>query len=315
MGEKTGIEWCSHTFNPWRGCTKVSDGCKNCYAEQMSGRNPRTLGKWGPLGERVIAAESYWKMPHKWNRESQAAGERRRVFCASLADVFEDSTTMPAESWLAVCKARERLFRLIEETANLDWLLLTKRPQNVMWHFGSMWWGGRIPANVWIGTSVEDQKTADERMPHLLRIPAAVRFLSCEPLLSPIDFSDHDNGVGGPFSWLDLGIHWTIAGGESGPGARPMHPDWARSLRDQCAEAAVPFLFKQWGEWAPHRPVAGGDLGGDIRSGKVQHFRAVGELDGHFRKGDCYIARVGKKRASRLLDGVLHDGYPVRSEP
>lgn len=309
MGETTAIEWCSHTFNPWRGCTKVSDGCKFCYADKWSERNPATLGVWGPKGTRVVAAESYWKQPLKWNRDAQAAGERRRVFCASLADVFEGSETMPAEAWLAVCAARDRLFSLIEQTPELDWLLLTKRPEKVMYYVPVRWHVEQngFPANVWIGTSVEDQAAADTRMPYLRSIPAAVRFLSCEPLLGPVD--------------LDLtGIHWVIAGGESGPNARPMHTEWARSLRDQCEAAGVPFLFKQWGEWTGEYPgvKSSGGIGRHsthYETCKLQHdgkvFNTNNATSFHAPTGSITMHRAGKKTAGRLLDGRLHDGYPV----
>jgi protein gp37 len=261
MAENSKIEWTHHTFNPWRGCTKVSDGCKYCYAETMSGRNPAVLGKWGPRGTRVVAAESYWRQPLTWNAAARAAGERHRVFCASLADVFEGGETMPEAAQTDVDEARRRLWGLIEVTDNLDWLLLTKRPQNVREMVHNDWLYSHVgyPPNVWIGTSVENQQTADERIPHLLRVPAAVRFLSCEPLLGPVDVSpylarkverwdrDHEGTVvGQEFDCVD-GIHWLIAGGESGSNARPMNLGWARSLRDQCQAAGAAFFLKQLG--------------------------------------------------------------------
>lgn len=195
MAENTKIQWAHHTFNPWRGCTKVSDGCKNCYADQMSGRNPKVLGVWGKNGTRVVASESMWKQPLKWNRDAEAAGERSRVFCASLADVFESRDTMPESAWSAVAHARLRLFELIDLTPHLDWLLLTKRPENVrpiiseeisLGTYPDSWNLQEHMPNVWIGTTVENQAEADKRIPHLLKIPAAVRFLSCEPLLGPV---------------------------------------------------------------------------------------------------------------------------------
>lgn len=258
MGENSKIEWTHHTFNPWRGCTKVSAGCDNCYAEKMSGRNPKTLGVWGKHGTRVVASEAMWREPLKWNAAALRAGERHRVFCASLADVFEGHETMPEASWKDVEYARYRLFNLIEQTPHLDWLLLTKRPQNVLDFLIPDKHSGRIeplPDNVWIGTSVEDQKTADERILHLLQIPAKVRFLSIEPLLGPIDLwpwlslKANQHGEVAPeadcLGYDRPGIGWIIVGGESGPNARPMHPDWVRSIRDQCQAAGVPFFFKQ----------------------------------------------------------------------
>ncbi|WP_020475227.1 DUF5131 family protein [Zavarzinella formosa] len=248
--ENSKIQWTDHTFNPWRGCTKVSAGCANCYAESMSGINPKVLGQWGPNGTRVVASEAKWVEPLKWNRQAQQAlidasdhnhrfcgdagfveevAERPRVFCASLGDVFESwngpmkdskerylakrgDAFVPSElkigrDIVTMAHARFRLLDLIRRTPHLDWLLLTKRPENfglamscirtvfdanhdetLIW--AANWAAGiDVPSNVWIGTSVENQKAADERIPHLLKIPAAVRFLSCEPLLGPVDLS------------------------------------------------------------------------------------------------------------------------------
>lgn len=274
MAENTKIEWTHHTFNPWRGCTKVSAGCANCYAETLSKRNPATLGIWGDSGTRVVAAESYWKQPLKWNRDAAAAGERRRVFCASLADVFEDRPELT--------KPRRRLFDLINETPDLDWLLLTKRPENIEPMFDDVkrhfnWDEDMSVMNIWLGTSVENQEQADKRIPELLKIPAAVRFLSCEPLLGPVDllkafpamgcsrFKDVDETTGEVLAdGAGLAdIHWVIAGGESGPNARPMHPDWARSLRDQCKAANVPIFIKQMGSEYARRHHFSDPKGGD----------------------------------------------------
>ena len=299
MGQNSNIEWTHHTFNPWRGCTKVSAGCAHCYADTLSKRNPGTLGVWGPNGSRVVAAESYWRQPLKWDRDAAAAGERHRVFCASLADVFEGPETMPTDALPAVRAARVRLFDLIRQTPHLDWLLLTKRPENfreviresllmicsddeggVAWSDDLIvwlndWTGGNAPPNVWLGTSVEDQAAADERIPHLLRCPAAVRFLSCEPLLGAVDLqrvADPDPrarklgvtfsalsikrgiGLGTPLTPTDgdddyclNAVDWIIVGGESGPHARPMHVEHARSIVGQCQAAGVPVFAKQLG--------------------------------------------------------------------
>lgn len=260
--ENSKIGWTTHTFNPWRGCTKVSEGCANCYAERDSHRNPGVLGVWGVNGTREVAADAQWRNPPKWDREAHETGVRARVFCASLADVFEGPDTMPEDDgtyagnayrhvsslgndWIAA--ARERLFRLISRTPNLDWLLLTKRPQNVLPIYGSwLHWtnGGKWPANVWIGGSVENQKRADERGPELVKIRQAgcrVVFMSCEPLLEGIDVR----------SYLDRerGVNWVICGGESGGAdkVRDFDPFWGRMLRDQCAESGVPYFFKQLG--------------------------------------------------------------------
>ncbi len=248
MSTNSKIEWTTHTFNPWRGCTKVSAGCANCYAETMSKRNPKVLGIWGDNGTRVVASEAMWREPVKWNAAAGKAGERHRVFCASLSDVGEDRRELT--------EPRLRLKELIEKTPHLDWLLLSKRPENYV----RLFWGPKIlglwPSNVWAGTSVEDQEAADKRIPHLLKVPAKVRFLSCEPLLGPIVFRMRGDGVftgeAGytPYPTSDehpLNIHWVIAGGESGPGARPCNIAWIRDIVKQCRDAGVPCFVKQLG--------------------------------------------------------------------
>lgn len=276
------IEWTDHTFNPWWGCEKVSAGCKNCYAEALDRRWKG--GHWGPDGTRKMQSDKYWQQPLEWNKAAAAAGVKAKVFCASMADVFEHHPDDHPELWME----RQRLFNLISQTPNLIWQLLTKRPENII-PLISESWGKGLPSNVWIGTSVENQEAADKRIPHLLQVPAAVRFLSCEPLLGPVVLrkqaeSDIEIMQMTLMGMLDeysrpvqRGIDWVIAGGESGHGARPCHPDWLRILRDQCAAADVPFFFKQWGEWA--------DDGG-------------------------YQVRVGKKLAGRLLDGVEYNEFP-----
>lgn len=204
MGEHTEISWCDHTFNPWIGCAKVSPACTNCYAEVSTpARTARARGLelWGPKAERRVTSDTNWREPLRWNRAAERNGRRSRVFCASLADVFEDRPNpMPGFHYDDVLrKARARLWRLIFETPHLDWLLLTKRPENADRLATQAWgdeWGyathddvpvGPWLSNVWLGTTVEDQRRADERIPHLLATPAAVRFLSCEPLLGPVD--------------------------------------------------------------------------------------------------------------------------------
>src|SRR5437763_8963468 len=241
---QTTIEWThrclpggtvipGYTFNIAWGCQRVSEGCKHCYADALSSRYGYDL--WGPKAPRRVLSPSYWVAPLSWNREALAQGHKRLVFCSSMADVFEDHPIINQE--------REKLWPLIRRTPSLVWLLLTKRPENVLPMVPSNWvW----PSNVWVGTSVENQKRADERIPALLRIPVGVRFLSCEPLLSPLDLSAYLSD-----------LQWVIVGGESGPRARPMNPAWPRSLRDQCSAARVPFFFKQWGG-RPHS--AGGRL-------------------------------------------------------
>lgn len=244
MSKNSGIEWCTHTFNPWWGCVKVSTGCENCYAETLSRRFDHNI--WGPAKttQRRLFGDKHWQEPIKWNREAQKAGQRARVFCASMADVFEDHSD--------VVEARMRLFDVIEHTPYLDWLLLTKRPENIkrLWPFA--WYDEQfIWSNVWLGTSVENQEMADKRIPFLLEIPAAVRFLSVEPMLGPIDlwgarYKNPDGSLTGAIStWVRYGVDWVIVGGESGPGKRPMDLDWARRIRDDCKVAGVPFFFKQ----------------------------------------------------------------------
>lgn len=309
MGAESKIEWTHHTFNPWRGCTKVSAGCKHCYAETMSGRNPAVLGVWGPKGTRVVAAESYWRQPLKWNAAAAAAGERHRVFCASLADVFEGVDTMPRSEFPKVDTARERLWELIEQTPNLDWLLLTKRPENVNWFVPTAWIVSGFPPNVWIGTSVEDQAAADERIPHLLKVPARVRFLSCEPLLGPVDLEQAGaiESAGPAWAGYNAHIEWAIVGGESGGNARPMVNRWARSLRDQCVAASVPFFFKQHGEWigmADYDPFVHG------RFERYEERALWATYEGDPNDLPNLHYRVGKKLAGRLLDDRTWDEVP-----
>ena len=231
MVENSKIEWTDHTFNPWIGCTKVSQGCANCYAETQMTRKPRWANTWGPQGSRIKTSEAYWRKPLAWNRKAEQEGRRYKVFCGSLCDVFDDRPLF--HQW------RTALFlKLIDETPSLDWLLLTKRPENVKGFMNDLRLG-HWPENVWIGTSVENQETADRRIHHLIEIPANVLFLSVEPLLGPI-------GLWAP--WWDLRlINWVIVGGESGPNARVMLPGWVESIRDQCLDYDTPFFFKQWG--------------------------------------------------------------------
>lgn len=304
MTENTKIEWADHTFNPWIGCTKVSGACDHCYAEAWDNRFHGE--RWGPHAVRTRTKT--WGKPLVWDRKAKEAGERHKVFCASLADVGDNHRSISQE-W------RDELRELVAQTPNLIWLFLTKRPQNIARFYPQ--WMDRWPDNVWIGTTVENQIEADRRIPDLLELPAPVRFLSCEPLLGPVDLTNLDPNIGcGKYcahgctisSDYECGkfcpqINWVICGGESGPGARPMHPDWARSLRDQCNAAGVPFFFKQWGEWVEDKPQPGGDLGSDTRTGKVCFVQLNREPDGHFRKGDKIMRRIGKKAAGRLLDG------------
>jgi len=379
----TSIEWTAtllpdgtlqrgYTFNPWIGCTHVHTGCKNCYAEADFDKR-KHVAVWGPQGTRVVTGEENWRKPVVWNRQAAAAGIRRRVFCASLADVFEERpgqlqhfSGVPMwrmnqpnghEYWwgaghvldnpgsgrpLTLNDVRDRLFALIRATPYLDWLIVTKRPENirpmmvpyclenVQGHVRQNEGDGKriVPRrNVWLLTSISDQATADTMIPNLLKCRDLVPVLglSCEPLLGPIKLDLLRLDVGNPAecvcghghgftrcpnyghiatnchykgckcpgfrrlpgSWS--GLDWVIAGGESGHGARPMHPDWARSLRDQCQAAAVPFFFKQWGEWLPA-----------LQDGADRQ-----ELN----CSDSPI-RVGKWAAGRLLDGREWNEFP-----
>jgi protein gp37 len=234
MAENSKIEWCDHTFNPWFGCTKVSPACKHCYAESLTKRTGLVV--WGPQAERRVSSEANWKLPLKWERDARDNGGNPKVFCASLADVFEDRSE--------IVEARKRLWDLIDRTQCLRWLLLTKRPENISGMLPEYWGNGW--ANVWLGTTVEDQQRVDERIPHLLRTPAAKRFLSVEPMLGAVDLLvPLSIGCGESGCTQCRGIDWVICGGESGRNARPMHPDWARSLLDQCKAAGVAFFMKQ----------------------------------------------------------------------
>lgn len=231
MAENSKIEWTDHTFNPWIGCTKVGPGCDNCYAEHLMDTRLHRV-EWGPAGERSRTSPAYWRKPLAWNRAAEG-GPRPRVFCASLADVFDSAVP---QQW------REDLFDLIRETPNLDWLLLTKRISNVN-RMLPHWWGYGWP-NVWIGATVVTQREAERDIPRLARIPAQVRFLSCEPLIERISLQRIDC----------RGVHWIIVGGESGPNARPLDPDWCQLLRCEAAEKRMAFFMKQgsqanWPDW------------------------------------------------------------------
>lgn len=304
MSETSKIEWTDSTFNPWEGCAKVGPGCDHCYAESRNARfGGGTAVNWGPGAPRRRTSAANWRKPLQWNRDGTfyaIHGRRQRVFCASLADVFDNGVD-PA--W------RADLFRLIAETANLDWLLLTKRIGNVPTMLRRMD-VERLPDNVWLGATIVNQAEADRDIPKLLAVPARVHFLSMEPLLGPVDLErpmpgpDLDQGSGAAICqpWMiQSGIDWVIVGGESGTSARPMHPDWARSLRDQCAAAGVPFLFKQWGEWLPVEPNGAAISGCGVTPVREPAFRFA--ANHHFTK-------VGKHAAGRLLDGRTHDEFP-----
>lgn len=353
MAENTKIEWTDHTFNPWEGCQKVGPGCDNCYAET---RNARFAGgqavNWGPGAPRRRTTPSNWNKPLKWNKQAelqQAAWDgfkkthpdltddgliakgfikprRPRVFCASLADVFDNAVD---PQW------RADLFGLIMKTPYLDWLLLTKRIGNVKPMLAEFAHGSdpdlslldMMPLpNVWIGATIVNQEEADRDIPKLLAVPAKVRFLSMEPLLGPVDLEaacDLAEAQVCKGTWKELAdpyicaaalrsgsvamLDWVIVGGESGPGARPMHPTWARFLRDQCQEAGVPFLFKQWGEWMPAEKD-----GNTVKlTFPIDGPHGPANPEFHDWPDGACSARVGKKAVGRLLDGRTWDEFPA----
>lgn len=394
MGENSKIEWCDSTWNPWEGCTKVSPACAHCYAEAMNHR----WGKdnWGPGKPRRRTSEANWKQPLRWDEkawrsrvdrsgtiwtEKRRSDEgvvafsdrvgccgtlitvedwdrnkrwRPRVFSASLADWLDDE--VPIE-WLA------DFLKLIHDTPNLDWLLLTKRPENwkeriagvaehvcdsdhegredAAW-LADKWRSGNAPENVWMGATVENQEYADKRIPELLKIPAKVRFLSMEPLLGPVDLTAVKQTVapgyfGDCLQWYHRGhvhvrsntpypkIDWVITGGESGPKAQPSHPDWFRSLRDQCQAAGVAYFHKQNGEWLSFDQAAanGYDICNDPRYIARKMDQMFIDNEGPFRlrpgapdyernktRQGVAMNRVGKRAAGRLLDGQEWSQFP-----
>ena len=363
MAADSKIEWTDHTFNPWIGCTKVSTaatgggGCDNCYAEMSTpARVLRSQGAetWGTAAPRIRTSAANWKMPLRWDAQHDAFfaqhGRRQRVFCASLADVFDNAVD---PQW------RADLFDFIYATPHLDWLLLTKRIGNVARMVVDRGMPGRLPSNVWLGATIVNQAEADRDIPKLLAVPARVHFLSLEPLLGPVNLSDISDGhadrtiprkyweegfdtddnppaVGhnaltgerwqrfGDWRHFGQRIDWVIVGGESGPKARPMHPDWARNLRDQCQAAGVAFFFKQWGEWI-EPDIDGMPVRLTAREGDPEFFDAAAKVDGFLCVDGRFEAsvddleddvrylgmkRIGKKAAGRLLDGRTWDQFP-----
>jgi protein gp37 len=353
VSDGTHIEWTDATWNPITGCAVVSPGCTNCYAMKLAGtrlrHHPSRAGltrdtKAGPVWTGEVRFNEQWLLdPLRWTKP-------RRIFVCAHADLFGEAVP---DEWI------DRIFAVMALAPQHQFQVLTKRAERMraylsntgdmgichgsprrIWQamYGEAktpiaagvldsWYGGPTKRqwplpNVWLGVSVEDQVRADERIPHLLAAPAAVRWLSCEPLLGPVDLTsvsmaaaeameqepsglvevdaltgihyDSEGEVSGIWGDPDPKIDWIVAGGESGPGARPMHPDWARSLRDQCAAAGVPFLFKQWGEFGPVVTTGHGDP------------RYPPDPPTGWR-----MERLGKKNAGRLLDGVQHDGFPA----
>lgn len=301
MGDKSKIEWTDATWNPVRGCSLVSEGCRNCYAMQVAGRFSGEGQAYQGLAYRntsgahwtgkVRLIEEHLEDPLRWKRP-------RRIFVNSMSDLFHES--IPTE-WVL------RIFEVMACAKHHQFQVLTKRPERMKYllHYPD---DGKFHGdsaehhrllmtqplpNVWLGVSVEDQKTADERIPVLLQTPAAVRWLSVEPLLGPIDLQAPWSAMNPEYP--ELGIHWIVVGGESGNAARPMHPEWVRSLRDQCVAASVPFFFKQWGEWEH----------GYSHADRLFVSRTPGILS-----DPVYMQRVGKKAAGRILDGREWNEYP-----
>jgi len=321
---KSKIEWTDRVWNPITGCTKVSPGCQNCYAERMS---KRLAGRCGyPKDEpfKVTMHEDRLQEPLRWTKPS-------RVFVCSMSDLFHQDVP---DSFI------EEIFAIMSVAQQHTFLVLTKRPERMKKWFSdnrsifvagaaqqlghkcllpditmSEWWPLK---NVWLGVTAENQEQADRRIPILLQIPAAVRFVSVEPMLGPVSLAGFDGKTYRP--WLDsiawkVGIDWVICGGESGPGARPMHPNWARNLRDQCQAAGVPYFFKQHGEW-----IQVGECMNESDDNKFYNltshnypsFRRVNHAGGfgYHGAGSIYMQKVGKKKAGRLLDGVEYNEMP-----
>jgi len=228
VAEKTAIQWTDATFNPWWGCQRVSPACAHCYADTLARRYGHHV--WGSDSPRRLLSDEHWRQPIRWNRRAQQQGNHMKVFCASMADVFEERRELDA--W------RTRLWDLIESTPMLLWQLLTKRPENVR---RMVPWGTSWPDNIWIGTSVENSRHTF-RVDVLRELPATVRFISAEPLLGSLFLNSKPNQ---PLNLV--GIDWVIAGGESGPRHRPVDLNWVRELRDACLAAQVPFFYKQQG--------------------------------------------------------------------
>lgn len=302
MGDETGISWCDSTFNPWWGCWPVSPGCALCYADREASRRGYDQ-LWQKTGERRTFGEKHWNEPRVWARNlPKKLGRRPRVFCASMADIGEDHPVAEAQ--------RPKLWELIEQTPELDWLLLTKRTATAQAWLPERWLAD-WPRHVWFGFSAEDQRRFDERIEVAIQIPALL-FLSYEPALGPIDFAQflHDSnclyrseaGICTCGEPREQHLSWVIPGGESAVPAgraRPAHPDWFRSARDQAVAAGAAFHFKQWGEWAPLPAI----------DPKVEASRV------HTFEDGARVALLGRKLTGRLLDGRIWDEFPQSAAP
>lgn len=327
MGENTGISWADNTFNPWWGCAKQSPACRFCYADRDSKRWGMQI--WGVNAERRMMSNDTWRKPLKWNREAAASGKQVRVFCASMADVFDEHP--------ACVEPRRRLWNLIEDTPALTWMLLTKRPQHAAAMVPDAWERNGWPGHVWCGVSAETQRFADERIPILLGLNLTVRFVSAAPQLGPLNVRRY---LGRRPAWgsaypeptspkgilvqnllPNSGVAWVITEGESGPKARPSHPAWFRSVRDQCIDAGVAYHHKQWGEHTPIMPTIPDQTRPDGKApnwnrapdawvcqetGKVVRLEADVPDVGSWQA----MWRVGKKAAGAELDGQMWQEFP-----
>lgn len=322
MADNSAIEWTDATWNPVTGCTKVSPGCDHCYAETFAERWRDTPGHYFEQGFDIMPRWSKLEQPLRWTKP-------RRIFVNSMSDLFhvEIPDSFIAEVFAVMAKAPQHTFQLLTKRHARMRALLSKPSfrDNTLSLAAEPTWP--LP-NVWLGVSVESQQWADIRIPALLNTPAAMRWLSCEPLLGPVNLARYTGELSGlPGDWDRL-IDWVVVGGESGPKARPMHPDWPRKLRDQCAEAGVPYFFKQWGEY--------GELPRTLPSGAYDYRNGVTVADDGtvYQDGDLsypdgprygealraghagrlhYMHRIGKKHAGRELDGRTHDEYPAAS--
>lgn len=287
MGLNTEISWCDHTLNLWWGCVKVSPGCKFCYADTLDNRYNHDDRHWGPSSSRKLVRS--WKKNLNDMRKSAIANNRREtVFVMSMGDIFEDDQPLSNNhdtNWKTINDVREEFFGMVDDYPELIFLLLTKRPGNMMEMVPSMWLIDAWPDNVWIGASIVNQAEVKEKMEHisefLMEIPV---FVSAEPLLDPIEFGE-------TLSY----VSWVIVGGESGQKARPMNPDWARNLRDECLAAGIPFHFKQWGE---NYPIEGTEVMAEAISGEPIVVKKL------------TFEKRGKHNAGNVLDGKRHLGFP-----
>ncbi len=294
MGENSAIEWTDHTFNPWWGCSHAgSPGCDNCYAKDQAERFG--FDCWGRGKARRLLSEKNWEEPYRWNRAVHRGewekGKRTIVFCGSMCDYLDPE---------APEHLRTKLFEVIETTPYLFWMLLTKRPERMREYLPGLWLSHGCPPHVALGVTAENQEMANKRIPELLGISARYHFASHEPAMGPIKYAPWWLKIEHEGQWLNVvecghhpesqHLNLIITGGESGKGARPMHPDWAREDRDQCKAADIKFCFKQWGEW-----------------GWYQGGYPDQKLPRTFVKGPfhAWMVRVGKKHAGRVLDGRI----------